>query len=101
MRLLGLALFTLLVMGLIQFALWTDRDTTFRRLEPLAQADRVLHDFASDVGGAMRGSAAVIIRLLCAKKELGARWLGHRGIIVRGLTSRVRRGLRPAPLRLI
>lgn len=51
MRLLGLALFTLLVMGLIQFALWTDRDTTSRGLGPLAQADRVLHDFASDVGG--------------------------------------------------
>jgi|GEM_PF-1047910 len=49
MRLLGLALFTLLVMGLIQFALWTDRDTTSRALGPLAQADRVLHDFASDV----------------------------------------------------
>ena len=61
MRLLGLALFTLLVMGLIQFALWTDRDTTSRGLGPLVQADRVLHDFASDVGGAMRGPAAVII----------------------------------------
>ena len=54
MRLLGLALFTLLVMGLIQFALWTDRDTTSRGLGPLSQADRAVHDFASDVVAGVR-----------------------------------------------
>jgi hypothetical protein len=49
MRLLGLALFTLLLMGLIQFALWTDRDTTSRVVGSLSLAERVVHDFASDV----------------------------------------------------
>lgn len=56
MRLLGLALFTLLLMGLIQFALWTDRDTTSRVVGSLSQAERVVHDFASDVSETDRDS---------------------------------------------
>lgn len=48
MRLLGLALFTLLVMGLIQFALWTDRDTSVRLVGSLDSSERIVHDLVSD-----------------------------------------------------